>query len=164
MESMRALLFLLFFGAALGCADLGDEIPPEIPVDRLLAAPDTVVVEGRRLCLTTYMWRDFMPISPPGGKPLITIAYVTATDTPQLSPSITADAIWIVHDSLAWKGWFASESTPPGESRPNRLVKVCRDGPTWGPHIFVDVIVRVLDGRGNTQMLRAAHQWIDRTD
>lgn len=161
---MRPLLALIVFVTALGCADLGEEIPPDIPVIRLLTAPDTVVAEGRRLFLTTYLWRDFMPISPPGGKPLIAIAYVTATDTGQLSPTITADAIWVVHDSLAWKGWFENETTPPGESRPNRLVKVARNGPAWGPHIFVDVIIRILDGRGNSHLLRAAHQWIDRTD
>jgi hypothetical protein len=164
MRSMRALLSIISFGIVVSCVDLGDEIPPDIPIARLMTAPDTIVVEGRHMYLTTYLWRDFMPISPPGGKPLIAIAYVTATDTAHLPATITADAIWIVHDSLAWKGWFTNESTPPGESRPNRLVKVYRDGPTWGPHIYVDVVVRMLDGRGNGHLLRAAHQWIDRTD
>jgi hypothetical protein len=161
---MRTLLLLVFLGTATGCADLGNEIPPDIPIARLMTAPDTVVVEGRHLYLTTYLWRDFMPISPPGGKPLIAIAYLTATDTAHLPATITADAIWIVRDSLAWNGWFTNETSPPGESRPNRIVKVARDGPAWGPHIFVDVIVRILDGRGHAQLLRAPHQWIDRTD
>ena len=149
---------------SLGCTDLGQEVPPDIPVERLQTAPDTVVVEGRTLVLTTYMWRDFMPISPPGGKPLIVIAYITAVDSTPLPSTISADAIWILTDSLVWKGGFTAEPTPPGESRPNCLRRVARDGPLWGPYVSVDVVVRVLDGHGNVSLLRAPQQWISRTD
>lgn len=161
---MKTLIALLWIGTVPGCADLGNEVPLEEPISRLLAAPDTVVVEGRRLFLTTYMWRDFMPISPTGGKPLIAIAYVTATDTAQMPATISADAIWLLQDSLLWKGTFTSETVSSGEAWPNRLVRIARNGPTWGPHVFVDVIVRIFDGQKNSYLLRAPHQWIGRTD
>lgn len=146
-----------------GCSDDGVPVPPDIPVDQLLAVPDTVIVNARALYLTTYLWRDFQPISPPGGKPLIAVVQVTATDTARLPGSISVDALWITYGREVWKSWLANEPIGYPE-RPNRIVMVARDGPAWGPHVSVDVIVRVADGRGGAVLLRAPNQWISRTD
>ena len=42
----------------------------ELSVDQLLRAPEAVVVEGTLLKLRTYIYRDFMPMSPPDGQPM----------------------------------------------------------------------------------------------
>lgn len=147
-----------------GCKDSGIEVPPDIPIAQLLQAPDTISADGKRLYLTTFMWRDFMPISPPDGKPLIAIAYVTTADTTQIPTSISADAIWIVYDAQAWRSFFTGEMITPDLQRPYRIVRIARDGPKWGPNIYVDVIVRVFDINGNAQLLHAPNQWIGRTD
>ncbi len=146
-----------------GCSDDGVSIPPDIPIQKLLSTPDTIVVENRRIYLSTYMWRDFQPISPENGHPLIAIVYLTAVDTIPLPKNISADGIWIVYNNEVWKSWLTSESTPP-EIKPNRLVKVAREGPKWGPNVFVDVIVRITDGKGGSQLLRGSKQYIGRTD
>jgi hypothetical protein len=161
---MKMLVLLLMLLVVVGCEDNGVSIPQDIPVAQLQASPDTIIVEGRLLCLSTYMWRDFQPISSPDGKPLIAIIYVTATDTARLPSSISADAVWIVHNDQVWKSWLSDESIPPSELKPNRIVKIAREGPKWGPHVYVDVIVRVVDGQGNRHWLRAPNQWIGRTD
>ena len=90
---MRLSIFVLLFVVGLGCSDLGVSVPPDIPISQLRSAPETITVEGRQLYLTTFIWRDFQPISPPDGKPLIAIIYVTATDTAQLPGSISTDAV-----------------------------------------------------------------------
>ena len=76
---------LIFYVIALcsilhqyGCSDVevtnnNEPVLPDIPVEQLLGYPDTIYIEGRQVYLSTYMWRDFMPISPPDGKPLIAI-------------------------------------------------------------------------------------------
>ncbi len=161
---MKIFTSLVFAISLIGCSQNPVSAPPDIPADQLLASPDTITVNGRQLYLTTYMWRDFQPISPPDGKPLIAICYVTATDTTQLPGSISADAVWIVYSNQVWKSWFTNETPPSDELRPNRIVKYARNGPKWGPRIYVDVIVRVTVGNGNSQLLRASNQWIGRTD
>lgn len=159
---MGKYIFVALSAALLGCLDSGEPVPPTISIQELLAAPDTVVVEGRTLTLSTSIWRDFMPISPPDGKPLIAAAYIDAVDTTRLPSSITSDAIWIAYDGQVWNSHFTNE-TPP-QQRPNRLEKIARNGPKWGPGVYVDVVVRVFDGRGIAVLLGASHQCIGRTD
>jgi hypothetical protein len=162
---MKTYILVILSAVFLSCADIGDVLPPkppDIPIHELLAAEDTITVDGRSLTLSTYMWRDFMPISPPDGKPLIGIAYIDGIDTASLPSTITADAIWIVHDGQVWKGFFTNETSTP--QKPNRLEKVVRNGPKWGPGVYVDVIVRLLDAGGSEHLLRASHQYISRTD
>ena len=147
-----------------GCSDNGVSVPPEIPVNQLLDSPDTILVDNRQLCLSTDMWRDFQPNSPPNGKPLISFIYVTATDTAQLPSSISTDAVWIVYNNQVWKSWFTNEPIARDLLKPNRIVKIAREGPKWGPDVNVDVIVRVYDGKGTQLLLRAPNQWIYRAD
>jgi hypothetical protein len=160
---MKIFMFLLITFVAIGCSDIGVSVPPDIPINQLLTSPDTIHIDTRHLYLSTFMCRDFQPISPPGGKPLIAIIYVTATDTAQLPSSISTDAVWVVYNNQVWKSWFTNELAPD-ELKPNRIVKIAREGPKWGPHVYVDVIVRVYDGKGGTLLLRAPKQWIGRAD
>jgi len=148
----------------IGCSDNGISIPPDISIQELLSTPDTITVENRKMYLTTYMWRDFQPISPENGKPLIAIVYVTAVDTSQISENISADAIWIIYNGQVWKSLFSKENIPSEVLKPNQVGKIAREGPKWGPNIFVEVIVRVTDGKGGSQLLRGSNQYIGRTD
>lgn len=161
---MKTSIFSLVFIALVSCFDFGVSVPPDIPINQLLAAPDTIIVEGRQLLLSTSMWRDFQPISPPDGKPLIAIIYITATDTAKLPPTMSSDAVWIVHNRQVWKSWFTGESIPPSEQKPNRLVKVARNAPKWGPGVFVDVIIRFNGRQNQIYFLRSPNQFIGRTD
>jgi hypothetical protein len=38
------------------------------------------------------------------------------------------------------------------------------DGPKWGPDIYVDVVVQIIDEEGNAYLLRASDQEIIRLD
>jgi hypothetical protein len=167
---MRTYLTLSLSMLLLSCSDGGLSIPPsgppgptDIPIDQLLAIPETTLVDGRILVLSTLLWRDFQPICPPDGRPLIAVAHIDATDTAGLPPTTSSDALWIVYSNHVWKSYFTNESHPPYPPRPNRLEKIAREGPKWGPHVYVDVIVRILDGRGFPHFLRATSQWIDMT-
>ena len=37
-------------------------------IEELLAAQDTVIILKTKVSLETYLWRDFMPTSPPDGR------------------------------------------------------------------------------------------------
>ncbi len=152
-----------------GCSNLeivnnNEPTLPDITVEQLLGYPDTILIEGRQVYLSTYMWRDFMPISPPDGKPLIALMYITAVDTIPIPSGITSDAIWIVYNNQVWKSRFSDEQLPPPIS-PNIFQKIAREGPKWGPCTdCVSVVIRIYDTNRNEYFLKAGDQNISRTD
>ena len=154
------MLSIVFFC----CTDQGTPVPPDIPIAQLMAAPDSLLLQGRVFKLSTSLWRDFMPSTTPDGAPLIALIYIEATDSASFPSSITADAVWIVYSGQVWKSFFTNKARVPNPLKPNRYEKVARGGPQWGPSVYVDVIVRIFDGRGNTYFLRASHQLIDRAE
>ena len=156
--------FLLLIIALLQykCSD-PVSVPPDVPIETLLSAPDTLIIENQSMILTSSLWRDFQPISPPNGKPMIALVYIETTDSSLMPSSINSDAIYIVYNSQIWKSFFSAEERPPSELKPFRITKIAREGPKWGPFVYVDVIVRIVFGE-KSFLLRASEQYIYRTD
>lgn len=138
------------------------EIASLPPMNTVLSAPSAVEIEGRQYVLETYLWRDFMPISPPGGKPLIASIRVSAKDRGAFPSSLEADRLWVIKDEgQVWETELAGEGKQPTG---NQLEKVARNGPKWEPGTKVDVVVRLVDRDNRTYLLRAPQQLISRTD
>jgi hypothetical protein len=154
--SSRFLLVALALGAvssACGTTPVSPSDPPT--ASELRSTPTTIVVTGKTLALHASLWRDFMPISPPDGRPLIAAVRVHAADGSSVPSSISVMTVWVLFNESIW-------SAPAGEGRfgvdtaPFYEV-VARDGPKWGPGVNVDVVVRVTQG-GRSWLLRAAGQ------
>jgi len=161
-QIISILLSLLITASFIQCSD-PVSVPPDIPIETLLAAQDTLSFENQSVVLTTYLWRDFQPISPPNGKPLIALVYIETPDSSDLPSSLNPNAIYIVYNNQVWKSFFSTEERPPDELKPFRITKIARDGPKWGPNVYVDVIVRISAG-DKVYLLRASEQYIGRTD
>ena len=152
-----------------GCSifDSEDETqdgPGELPLSTLEAASDTLTIEDKNLILRTYMWRDFQPISLADGQPLIAVFWIITTDSTDLPEGIQADAAWIIYEDKIWDTYFTGEEPPPSEKQPYQLYKVARDGPKFGPEVYVVAVVRLIDGSGVSYLLKAENQYIKRTD
>lgn len=161
---MRSLSQLLMLGMLFaGCSVFGsDHVPRTMSARELRATPETVIVDGHELALRTHMWRDFMPISPPDGKPMTAIFWVFSADSSALPDGLTVDAAWVVKDDEVWDTSLGDGN--PAERVPYQLERVARDGPKWGPGVAVDAVVRLREADGKTHLLRASGQDIERTD
>ena len=138
---------------------------PSVPLPELLSAPEAVEIDGRRYTLKPYLWRDFQPISPPDGKPLLASVRVMAEDLKEFPASLSMDKLWVIRDRReAWEADFSKESRPQNPAWKHVLERIARGGPKWGPRITVEVVVRLRRGEKETFFLRAGRQWIDRTD
>lgn len=155
--SLSIITFLL-----IQCSD-PVSVPPDIPIEILLSAPDTLIIESQSIVLSTYLWRDFQPISSTNGKPLIALVNIETPDSSLIPSSMNSDAIYIVYNYQVWKSFFSTEERPQTELKPFRITKIARDGPKWGPNVYVDVIVRILLW-DKVYLLRASEQYISRTD
>lgn len=132
----------------------------EIPLDELKGAPECIYLEGQECRLETYLWRDFMPICPPDGQLLIAMISVVGQNGGAIPADVKLKYLWVINGIQVWAVTFSEEPQHPE----NELQRIARDGPKWGPHIFVDVVVGLTRSNGRLLLLRAVDQWIARTD
>jgi len=131
-------------------------------VDDLLTAPEDLLINNREYILESCLWRDFQPICPPDGQPLIGVIIVIATDSLQFPSSLDADHVWVINGNDVWDTELINRYSPYGQEY--KIVKRTKDsGPKWGPGIYVDVVVQLIDD-DSTYLLRASNQYIIRTD
>jgi hypothetical protein len=151
MMKRTGLVFVLILISA--CTD---SFSPDHPsLKGLLDAPEEITLDGRGLTLETYLWRDLMP----GGgqvRPLLALIRVTAVDKQPFPSTVDADRLWIVCQGAIWE----KELSETQYESPYQLSKMAREGPEWGPSVYVDVIVRIVHINGNRYLLRASHQFI----
>lgn len=126
----------------------------------IYSASEEVNINGIGYTLETYMWRDFMPISPPNGKPLIVIIQIYAVGEEKFPTSIKIERLWLINGSII----ISTISTDEYSINGNCLEMVFRDGPKWGPGIYIDVVVKLIEINFNRYYLKAVNQYIYRTD
>lgn len=125
-------------------------------------SPATASLASVGVRLEAYLWRDFQPISPPDGQPLIMrLRFVTADSTP-IPATLQADSAWVTNGAAVWttpvaEEWARTQGAPSFDV-------LARNGPKWGPGIEVDVAVRLHDAAGGSVLLHAPRQLIARTD
>jgi hypothetical protein len=129
--------------------------------DRVLA-PHIVSIAGVALSVDASLWRDFQPISPPDGKPLVAILAVRTIDGTPIPAGLTADSAWIHNGDLVW-GVAVAEEQPRGVGA-SFFEVVARNGPKWGPGVAVDVVIQLRDTAGRRFLVQAPRQLIARTD
>ncbi len=120
-----------------------DDSLEKLPISLLNSAPNNLTIDGIELTLKTDLWRDFMPSSPPDGKPLIARIEIRTHEESALPNQLNADAVWVVYEDQVW-GARLTETQFEHDS--TRLVKVARNGPKFGPGENATVVVRIVYG------------------
>ncbi len=170
MNSVRIILpsaiAVLCLGLIIsGCDDCDCPSVPEQDsptLQELLTAPDTLVVDSLRFVLSTQLARDFMPICPPEGRPLAGLLTVSVLDHQALLLGIHVPTAWVINAGEVWEVEPMRYAYSDDPAQCYELLGLISDGPLWGPEIYVDVVVRIADGKGRAFLLRAPHQWIEK--
>lgn len=123
------------------------------------SAPVQVQIDGHDYTLTASAWRDFQPVAPPDGQPLVVALKVSAPDGTPV-PAVLIDNVWVLKGK---EQWSAKPEKAIQEQGVPHLETAVRGGPKWGPGINVDVVVRLKQGK-KTWLVRAAGVEIKRTD
>lgn len=159
MTRLRALLSVATACVLLAGCESTTTISPQ-PL-RPTNPPTQVRVDGHELVLETWLWRDFMPIAPPDGQPLVAALRIKTTDGRPFPAGVTADQVTVEYGDVAWT---ATAQVERPSSQASVLEVIARDGPRWGPHVNVNVMVRLRDRDGREHWLGAVNQPIHRTD
>lgn len=152
-------LFLLSCSSSLDPDYHIEDSLERLPIETLNSAPKSLTVDGIELSLKSDLWRDFMPITPPDGKPLIARIELRAQDERALPEQLNADAVWVLYEDQVW-GARLTETQFEHDS--TRLVKVARNGPKFGPGENATVVVRIVYG-DESYLLRNTGQDIMQT-
>lgn len=128
---------------------------------QLRAAPTQIIIAGRSYKIEAFIWRDFMPISPPDGKPMIASIKLIAEDGNSVPSNLVPEKLWALKsdDEEVWETNFTDE---PRFSE-GMVEIVARNGPKWEPDTEIDVVVQLSDGENKTYLLRSPSQKIQRT-
>ena len=158
MRSRRTVA--VFLAGFLGAGCKPPPLPP--PLETLRNAPAGETLEGgTAVTLYAYLWRDFMPASPPDGKPLIASLEVRAVNPAALPTDLSIEAAFVVLGDEVWSSSPQVEGTCPS---PDCIRAISREGPRWGPDVTVDVVVQIASGSSPSVLLRQPGVPISRTD
>ena len=158
-----SLIHRRYFVIIVVCTLLACSRFPDYSIDELLSTPEQIEINDREYILETSLWRDFFPgpQAPPDGSPLIAVIYVVVTDSLPFPMSLDADFLWVIKDGVdVWVTELEDDEMP---TENYKLKKNAEGGPKWGPDIYVEAVVRIVDEGGNTHLLRAAAQPIGAT-
>lgn len=124
---------------------------------------DTIIIGSNPYVLDAYLWRDFMPVSPPDGRPVISINWLRNLDSILIPNNIDLTKQYVIYGDSVWISDYEIES-PPNQIE-YKIEKVSRGGPKWGPHINVDVISKIHDSDANEYyFITLKNVYVERTD
>jgi hypothetical protein len=161
---MRWWIFLSLTGFLVGICCSKHPEPADSLLQKVESAPDTLSIGGITMTLETYLWRDFMPVSPPGGQSLRAVITVVPVNSEYLPAGLQVDRIWIFKGKEHWTSQLDKTSTYSPAQPLTRLERTASGGPKWKPGTHVTVVVRLLDTEGKEYFLRTEGQPIHRTD
>jgi hypothetical protein len=98
------------------------------------------------------LWRDFMPISEPGGRPMAAFIRVVAEDGQPFQSDIVVDHVW-VHGPSVWEPTFEVQTAAQTGIAQNQIAIIASGGPKWDPGIEAYIVVRLRLG-SSTHLLR----------
>jgi len=159
------IIILIAISFLAGCEK--DEVPNvKVDKDLILELDSKVVsvvtIDSHDYFLDSYLWRDFMPISPPNGKPLISINWLIRADSSSIPDNIELKLQYVIYGDSVWIADYENETHQTPEYKQE---KVSRNGPKWGPNVYVDVIAKITETKTNRDYyLKRDKVFIIRTD
>ena len=137
-----------------------DPVKPDAKLaEELRSSPETIIIGSNYLMLTTYLWRDFMPIAEEDGSKLFCNSKLTDVDHVGISNSIKLTKLYVIKGDEVWKTNYSEII----HKIDYILEGVASKGPKWGPEIEVDVVCE-FESSGKVHRILAKSQWITRTE
>ena len=169
IQQYRAIRFfigmitILTVIAAVGCGDkepatTAPNTPPEVDPQTV---PEMIEIDGVEFTLSTYLWRDFMPITDENGRELAAVVYVATADSSMFPSDISADLMWVYYKNDIWGAALENGSQPDYNFR---IKKSANGGPKWETGILVDVVVRLIDDEGKYFYIKETDAVVERTE
>ncbi|AFY69316.1 hypothetical protein Pse7367_1018 [Thalassoporum mexicanum PCC 7367] len=126
--------------------------------------PTVVTIADQQVGLDVFLWRDFQPISPADGKPMLTLVKLVEPETTKSIDleGLAAKNLWVFNGADTNEATGEIWATQLEQQLPSEYM--ARQGPKWEPGTEVNVVVELVDAAENVYLLKAEQQIIQRTD
>jgi hypothetical protein len=158
---VKSILFI-FLGAFFSCESNEQDIEKansNPSLTELKKSPDTLKIGNHTIVLSTYLWRDFMPISEENGSKLLAVNKLVEVDSLSLPNNWILKKQYVILGSDIWVNSYH-------ETRKERdyiWYGFGKDGPKWGPDTLVDVVCE-FEVSGKNYRIMARSQNINQTN
>jgi hypothetical protein len=105
-------------------------------------ATDTLLFEGSKYMVETYLYRNLMPGGPiPEKRPLISILFLVNIDSLDINDHLELEMLYVINGDLIYQAIpeYLEENNPPNYKQSF----ICREGPAWATEINVDVVLEL---------------------
>ncbi len=134
---------LTFFFICQCSGDTGSHHGKQSMDDSAANITDRVEIGGRKFVLEAYAWRDFMPITPPEGKPMMVTVRLVAADSLAFPMGIRLDSLRLVSQKSVWE----TKLSPRDDViRGNTFEQTVRNAPQWEVGDSLTASVRLIAG------------------
>ncbi|MDY0232102.1 MAG: hypothetical protein RBR88_06435 [Candidatus Saccharicenans sp.] len=133
---------------------------PFSPVDDIDKIPERLIVDGIRITMQPFLYRNLMPGGEPGGSSLIAVITLTAESVSRFPNYLTVDRMYVIYGEEVWETGFEEEIRPLDQLYLNQIQIVARQGPRWPIEGQVDLVIRVLVRDNSTKYIKAVNQMI----
>ena len=156
-------VLLLIICMALSCSDNNNpnESKTSIIDNNIVNAPSQIEIDGQEFSLSSYLWRDYMPISPIDGKELAAVVYIATSDSSQFPLDLKADKMWVLNKDEIWEAQLTNGTQPDGNFK---IKKSANGGPKWDVGSEVIVVVQLVDKNNQIYYIKEDGSLIRRTD
>lgn len=151
--------FILVSLLIFGCKEDNDGFDNPLLASQLKLSKDTLLIGENTLALTTYVYRDFMPVAEEDGSAMLSACKIADVDSIPFSSPLSLKKQYVINGDLVWVTEIGEISTPSSFEQEG----VSRGGPKWGPEINVDVVCE-FSNQGTIYRIIARDQEIHRTD
>ncbi len=120
-------------------------------------AVDTLTVGSDSLVLDAYLHRDFMPVSPPGGRLMSSTNILISIDSTKIPDNISMVKQYVIYEDEIWVTDYEDETLPNMPEYKMRRISI--NGPKWLG--YVDVISQIHDSQNNKDYyIQKKNVWI----
>ena len=161
MKKYTSFVLSILILSVVACSGDNPQFSGVLPInDDVKNAPQQIVINGKEFSLTSYLWRDFMPIAPKDGHELAAVIRISTIDSTTFPNDVTADVMWVLNGAEYWAVKLSDDSY----YQDFVLAKRATGGPKWDPGTEVEVIVRLYDSNDNSYYVKESKVGIHRTD
>jgi hypothetical protein len=160
--ALLTFAFCFLLASLTVCSSDSDSTIRPSPIDDTASLPTVIAVGDHSYRLETYLWRDFMPIAPPDGQPLVALARLVEVDSLAIPAGVELSYLWVYYQGDVWATPFVD---PPVAGTPPYIIeRAARNGPKWGPGVKVDVVLEFITPGKIPHLVLAKEQFVNRTD